>query len=100
MEQIKIKRDQLPTLRFRGELIASASTQENCGVWTELRLYRTSGNNFVASRIDRTIWEGANDSHQAKLCKKESEIISFFGQGELAKEIYDSALINNYEDID
>ncbi|HAV1239649.1 TPA: hypothetical protein JGU28_004427 [Salmonella enterica] len=93
--------DNARNIRFTGEIIGSAASSDNnamghsysgeTGRWTELRLYRTSGGNFVCHQIERTCWQGQRDCFRGKICKNLKEVFEFFGYGWLAKDLYDDA---------
>ena len=109
METIIIQRDNDKDLKFTGENVASASSSENSamsnysgstGRWTELNLYKTKGGKFVCEQIGYTCWQGEHTRRKAVVCETEEEIIDFFGQGWLAKDLYESAGIENVEEVE
>lgn len=94
MEQFTVTVDDGPDIRFKGERIALASTEEDCGRWMELALYRTAGGKFVCAQSHFTKWQGEADSHTATVCENHAGVIEFFGHDRLAKEIYNDAGID------
>jgi len=109
MKEVRVKRDSLPDIKFKGEKVAEASSSADranpgysgeTGRWCELYLYRTVGGKFVASEIGRTSWEYEHDRHRAEVCNDASEVINFFGFGWLAKELYDNANIDAAEEAE
>lgn len=110
MEEFKIERDDDAPLSFTGELLAKVSSSDNnasgssysgqTGHWQELALYKTQGGKFVCERIDFTRWQGARDSHAAKVCLNHGEVVEFFGHNWLAKNLYAEAGLDVAERID
>ena len=110
MEKYVIERDSAKNLTFTGELLAKASSSDNnasgssysgsTGRWQVLALYRTEGGKLICERIDRTRWQGERDSHHAKVCTNNNEVIDFFGHGWLAKDLYEEAGIVACENVD
>ena len=99
-------RDGKPSLKFKGELIASVESSADrahpdysgtTGRWSELDLYRTETGQYVAARVDNTLWQGDHNLYSAEVCSSESEVIEFFGQGRLAQTLYAEAEIDNVE---
>lgn len=100
MNQITVRRDNDKDIRFRGEKIASESSQpdRSCGDysgsvgrWSELTLYKTAAGRYVCSEVGRTQWQGEHDRHAAAVCETVAEVGDFFGYGWLAKKLYASA---------
>ncbi|MEB2353251.1 MAG: hypothetical protein OZ924_17810 [Burkholderiaceae bacterium] len=104
METFEIERDDARPLRFKGEMIATASSKTTDGPgsqrWRVLHLYRTAAGTLVAERIGRTIWIGERDRHEAQACATEAEVVEYLGLGDTAKEIYYQAQIDISESID
>lgn len=110
METFVLEIDNEPNLRFTGELVASASSSDNnasgsnysgqSGRWTVLKLYKTIGGKFICHRVGRTNWSGERDRFSGKVCTTHEEIIEFFGNGWLSKDLYDEAGIESVTDID
>ena len=104
MEEFEVIRDKEQNLKFKGELIASSHSSDNhamgssysgsTGRWTELRLYKTAGGKFICSSIGRTRWQGERDRFAGCVCENTDEAIAFFGNGWLAKELYEAANID------
>lgn len=110
METFTIETDNAPSIRFTGELVASAASSDNtasgssfsglAGRWTELRLYRTAGGKFVCSQIGRTRFQGERDRFSAQVCETVAEVIEFFGHRWLAKELYSEAGIDDVINVE
>lgn len=104
MDTFEIERDDARPLRFKGEMIASASSKAAGGPgsqrWRVLHLYRTAAGKLVAERIGRTVWANETDRHEAKVCATEAEVVEWLGLGDTAKEIYFQAKIDVAEQID
>ena len=109
MEEHVIRRSGERDLRFVGKLIAEAISSANnarsdysgsTGRWTELRLYRTAGEQYVCERIGRTRWQGEHDRHTAVVCGSVVGVCEFFGSSWLAKQLYVDAGIDCVEDVD
>jgi len=50
-------RDELRTIRFEGELLASSSSRNKRKArWVEFRLYKTNGGNYILSRIGVSLY--------------------------------------------
>jgi len=109
VKQFTIKRTGERSLRFAGRLVAEAESSPNnahpswsreTGRWTELRLYRTAGGKYVAEQVHRTQWQGESDSHAARVCRTDPEVVEFLGLGWLAKDLYDGADLDYSENAD
>lgn len=110
MENFEIVRDNDTTLAFDGELLAKVSSNPNIaygnsysgevGRWQILALYKTQGGKFICERINRTQWQGERDSHAAKVCTSNKEVIEFFGHSWLAKDLYSEAGLDAAERIE
>jgi hypothetical protein len=103
MEKFTLEIDDAPSLRFCGELIASAASSAShvgrysgqTGRWTELELYITESEKYICYRIGRTIWAGERDRHSGKVCETLEEVKDFFGHRWLAKDLYADAGIDD-----
>lgn len=109
METIILENDNAPGIRFKGELIAEASSSANrasssysgaTGRWTELKLYRTAGGRYVAQSIGYTQWTGEHTRYTTRACETVADVIEFFGRGWLAKELYRKAGIEDVQDVE
>lgn len=109
VELIILENDNAPSIRFKGELIAEASSSANRasgsysgapGRWTELKLYRTAGGRYVAQSVGHTQWQGEHTRYAAQVCETAADVIAFFGHGWLAKELYDDADIEDVQDVE
>jgi len=109
MDKFEIARNNGAALAFDGELLAQVSSSDNnascssysgqTGRWQVLALYKTQGGKFVCERINRTQWQGERDSHHAKVCTSNNEVIQFFGHSWLAKDLYSEAGITAAEKV-
>jgi hypothetical protein len=104
METIELSRDDGPDVRFQGVQIASASSHHFEGPrnirWTELNLYSTAGGKFVCSEVGRTRWAGERDRYAVHIADSAAGLIEQVGHGWLAKELYETAGIDNTEIIE
>ena len=103
MQTYTVKNDNGRDIKFTGDFIGYAATSDDSarsdysgslGRWTELILYRTSGGKYVASIVNHSNWDGERDSHDAVVCETQEEVIEFFGDGQLSKELYADAEID------
>ncbi len=119
-----VTRDGKADLRFTGVLLASAApTSAPKGRWLEYRIYQTTGEKHVFSRITRTTLEGQDDTHEAEvfdpapssvpsqLMRSAREIararpltwmdaaVAFFGYDPLAKALYRKLSVRFEEQI-
>lgn len=109
MEEYEVIRDNDRNIKFNGELLASAGSSWNnahgssysgsVGRRTSLKLYKTSGGKFVCSRIEHTQWQGERNEFYGAVCKTIDEVIDFFGNCWIAKELYEEADIDACEVI-
>jgi hypothetical protein len=108
-----VTRDGKADLRFTGVLLASAApASAPKGRWQEYRIYQTSGDKHVFSKVTRTVLEDADDAYEAEvfdpspssvpsqLIRSAREIararpltwmdaaVAFFGYDPLAKALY------------
>lgn len=97
MPYYTVERDNDRDLRFEGEIIATANSQPNnaagnysgtTGRWSELRLYKTRGGKFICEQIGHTQWQGERTRYSGAVCDTPDEVIDFFGNGWLAKQLY------------
>ena len=100
MEQHTIHVTGERNIRFKGELIAEDREKTSTGRFLDLKLYKTSGNNYVCVSKKITQWQGETDSTQAVLVKTKDEIMGFFGMSDLAKNIYFEANIDCSVDVE
>lgn len=110
METFTIEIDNAPSVRFTGELVASAASSDNqamgskysgqTGRWTELALYKTKGGKFICHQIGRTCWQGERDRFSGKVCETLEEVKEFFGHRWLAKDLYAIAGIDAAIDVE
>lgn len=110
METFTLEIDNEPSVRFTGELVASAASSDNqamgssysgqTGRWTELALYKTKGGKFVCHQVGRTRWQGERDRFSGKVCETLAEVKEFFGHRWLAKELYAEAGIDDAVEVE
>lgn len=110
METFTIDIDNAPSIRFTGELLASAASSGEWagtsnysgsrGRWTELELYKTAGGKFICRQIGRTSWQNERERYSGKVCETVEEVKAFFGHRWLAKTLYGKAGIEDVMDVD
>ena len=110
METFILEIDNAPSVRFTGELVASAASSDNqamgssysgqTGRWTELALYKTKGGKFVCHQVGRTRWQGERDRFSGEVCETIAEVKEFFGHRWLAKELYADASIDDVVEVE
>jgi hypothetical protein len=109
MTSFTVKRDNLPDLKFTGDLLAEVSSSSNNaywnysgskGRWSELALYRTQGGKYVCSQIGLTEWQGEHTRYSGAVCDDVGQVQEFFGHGWLAKELYAAADLDTAEVIE
>ena len=110
METFTLEIDNAPSVRFTGELVASAASSDDqaigssysgqTGRWTELALYKTKGGKFICHQVGRTRWQGERDRFSGKVCETLAEVKEFFGHRWLAKELYAEASIDDAVDVE
>jgi hypothetical protein len=110
METFTLEIDNAPSVRFTGELVASAASSDNqaigsgysgqTGRWTELALYKTKGGKIICHQVGRTRWQGDRDRFSAKVCETLAEVKEFFGHRWLAKELYAEASIDDAVEVE
>lgn len=110
MEIFTVEIDYAPSLRFAGEVLGHAASSDNnamgssysgtTGRWSELTLYKTIGGKFVCHQVGHTRWDGERTRYTGKVCETVAEVVEFFGQRWLAKELYADAEIDNVIDVD
>ena len=99
MEEFTIKNDDAPDIRFKGEELAKASSATNNSTrWHVLKLWKTGGGKYICQQIGRTQWQGEVDRYKAAVCTSPAEVISFFGHGDTAKELYSQTA--DIDDVD
>lgn len=110
METLTLEIDNAPSVRFTGELVASAANSDNqsmgssysgqTGRWTELALYKTMSGKFICHQIGRTRWQGEQDRFSGKVCESLAEVKEFFGHRWLAKKLYAEAGIDDAVEVE
>ena len=104
METITLERTGGKNVRFKGELLASASGRWFNGVeqtrWTDYDLYKTDTGKYVVAISSITCWQGESDRYQVEVCSTPEEVYNFLtdsdGYGycfsDLAKEVLQEAV--------
>lgn len=100
MENYILKNTNNPRVKFSGELIATASEETGIGTSQTFNLYKTVSGKHIGQKEMRTQWQGANDSFIVKIFNSYDDIFAFFGYGDLAKEIYNKAKIDESIEIE
>lgn len=102
LNEYKIERDNGKALRFKGTLLATASShRDNCyGRWTYLELYRTAKGKYIAVSQAITQWEGESNIINSEVFETEKEVMDFFGDGWLARKIYSDAGFDYFETVE
>lgn len=100
METFTLEIDNAPSVRFTGELVASADNSDQSGRWTELALYKTKGGTFVCHQVGRSLWQGERDRFSGKVCETLAEVKEFFGHRWLAKKLYAEAGIDDTVEVE
>ncbi|WP_286874321.1 hypothetical protein [Spongiibacter sp.] len=108
METITLKVTKVPSVKFKGTRIGFSCTTDQRGAgiysqetgrWEELSLYRTESGKLIGYRVKKTKWVGESNHYSYKVCATPEEIIDYFGQEEVASELYRDAKIENVEVI-
>jgi hypothetical protein len=109
-EEFTVKRDNEKDLKFTGELLNLVSSSPDqamgsaysgsTGRWTQLTLYRTAGGKYICGQVGYTQWQGEKDRYSGAVCDNEAEVVEFFGNGWLAKLLYDEAGIEAVEVVE
>jgi hypothetical protein len=93
VDQVTIKNDRAPSLRFSGTPLGSVCNQVNRRVdeterQFKLALYQSAAGKYVCERVGYARWPSENDFHQAQVCDTVADVKAFFGERPLAKELY------------
>ena len=102
METYTIERTDARPLRFKGELLAEASSyrHDNNTRWTELALYKTSGGKYICEVRARTIWQGERDFIRADAVADEAAVVDYFEPSWVARMLFDAAGIDDAVEVD
>lgn len=96
-----LRNDGQRNVRFVGSLIASSDNHSYFGAgqnrWSEYDLYRTAAGKYICQRTRISQWQGEGNSHEVSVCGSEAQVIDFFGEDDLAKELYSDAGIDAAE---
>lgn len=98
-EKFNLKISDVLSLKFTGKRIARSKNSNNISAgymysgsphrWTEFYLYKTVEGQFVCYQIEHVQeHETLNKLFSYKFCQTEKEVMEFFGNEWLAKEIY------------
>ena len=81
METITLERTGERNLRFKGEMLGSASSHWINGVeqnrWTEYEIYKTETGKYVVAITHVTCWQGEVNGYQAEVCNTPEEVYDF-----------------------
>ena len=110
LKKINLEIDNQPDIQFVGELIASAESSDQRemgrrysgmhGRWKEMEIYRTQAGKMVCHQINKTRWQNEEEVSTVKVCETDAEVIEFFGNCWVAKDLYEEAGIENVQHID
>jgi hypothetical protein len=109
MQSFKLKLTNAADITFNGVLIASKSTTPESahpsysgrlGEWEEYDLYRTESGKYICYLSEMTQHQGCKNKYSYAICATTEEVINFFGNSDMAQELYRQALINNETHID
>lgn len=105
LEEFEITNDNAPNIKFVGKQLVYVTGKDpynnrNNGRWTNLTLYKTKGGKYVCEREGKTQWQGERNRSEAVVCTTEAEVIKFFGHGDVAKELYSAAGIEDVINVD
>jgi hypothetical protein len=104
-----VYRDGKRDLKFQGVKLGWAGTSpDNAhpnysrtpGRWVDLDLYKSKKGKFICARMCGTQWQGDRNEYEAEVVDTVEQIIEFFGCGNLAKELYESAEIEIVEEVE
>jgi hypothetical protein len=96
MTRTTINLDNAQDLTFDGELLGSASSRRTTGPcsqrWTELHLYKTTGN-YICVTVGRTRHDNESDRYTAEVITARQpgpkyEVMQYFGFGILGKSLW------------
>jgi len=91
-------------IAFTGDIIAQVSTNPNnshpdysgsVGLWSEYVIYKTTHDAIVFKRVEGTQWGNSETKTFSMVSENENDILSFFGDDELAKQLYIEYGLNN-----
>jgi len=102
-EIFQIERDSGSDLKFTGVRLAFVSSRDDYndrGRWFNLELWRTIGGKFVCKKEEVTLWQGERNTHSVQVCDNIADVIAFFGQNWVSKDLYAEAGIGNVELLD
>ena len=78
LKEFTVERSGKRALRFKGEVLASVRSKEDRGRWQEIGIYRVGepgSGRYVAEIVERTNWQGEQDSHEAYICNSPEEVL-------------------------
>ena len=92
-----VVRDKDTDIQFEGYLMAEVSSQDfNPGIkrWAILALYCTRGGKYICEQIGCSTIEGETDRCSGHVADTIDDVVTYFGGGWLAKELYQAAGID------
>ena len=94
-DEITLDRVASRGLKFKGELIADVSSKSsfNNVKWEELSLYKANTGEYVCQKLICSIMGGYSEYSHVSVVKDEKDIKSFYGDDEIAIELYELAEI-------
>lgn len=108
-ERFTVPQTNGPDLIFNGDCLAAVKSSPertdpnysgSTGEWAALRLYRTTGGNYVGVREVHSNWVGIESTSEVVWGNDIGVITRLFGFGRLAKELYERAGIDTAKRID
>lgn len=93
METTQIEVTNEPNIEFTGEELAKVDNRIKLGggyaiQYSELTLYKTQAGRYICHQCDTDRMGGETYLHTASVADDHSGVIEFFGHGDLAKELY------------
>jgi EXLDI family protein len=95
-----LRRDDLPPLRFRGEIIDEASTHTHQTTrWVDVTVYRTQGGRYILRIRHRTQWQGESDTLRAWSLSRPADIRDYLREdlGHIPGEV--SRMLSRLEEL-
>ncbi len=101
MQLIEIDVDNSPDIKFYGEKLGIASSKaRGAKRWTVLTIYKTRAGKYVCHKEGQSLMPDERLKSSCIVAETPAEVIDFFGQGPLSKELYKDAGILNAITID
>lgn len=94
-QNFELRNDNAPDVMFTGYQLgfATSKNERNIKRWTDLTIYVTKGGSYICEEIGRTTMDNETDRCTVEIVATIAEIIEFFGEGWLAKKLYENAQI-------